>query len=122
MHAFTNLNKPVDFAGRMVYNPAGIEVFNFGKYKDKSVEEVFNTDPSYYSWMQQGNFPLHTKRCLEKIWVRWANKKEQAKQIKQVSPVKTFSPAQPVKPNTDKQKAAPIDSSMLEQLKLKFSK
>ena len=58
LHNFTNLNKPVDFAGRMVYNDKGIEVFNFGKHKGKSVEEVFGIEPSYYSWMMQGDFPL----------------------------------------------------------------
>src|ERR1700722_10646896 len=40
LHKFTNLNKPVDFAGRMVYNDNGEEVFNFGKHKGKSVEDV----------------------------------------------------------------------------------
>ena len=80
LHAFTNLSKPVDFAGRIVFNEQGIEVFNFGKHKGKCVEEVFTAEPSYYSWMQQGDFPLYTKRCLEKIWVRWNGKKVLAKQ------------------------------------------
>jgi DNA polymerase-3 subunit epsilon len=40
LHKFTNLNKPVDFAGRMVYNEVGVEVINFGKHKGRSVEEV----------------------------------------------------------------------------------
>ena len=31
LHKFTNLNKPVDFAGRMVYNEQGEELINFGK-------------------------------------------------------------------------------------------
>ena len=30
----------VDFAGRMVYDDNGVEVFNFGKYKGMSVAEV----------------------------------------------------------------------------------
>ena len=66
LHKFTNLNRPVDFAGRMAYNDAGEEVFNFGKHKGKSVEGVFDIEPSYYSWMMQGDFPLYTKRKLEK--------------------------------------------------------
>ncbi len=32
LHKFTNLNKPVDFAARMVYNEDGVEVINFGKH------------------------------------------------------------------------------------------
>ncbi|WP_069661221.1 3'-5' exonuclease [Arcticibacter eurypsychrophilus] len=75
LHKFTNLHNPVDFAGRLVFNDKGIEVFNFGKHKGKCVEDVFHAEPSYYSWMQNGDFPLYTKKCLEKIWVKWNEKK-----------------------------------------------
>lgn len=40
LHTFTNMNKPVDFAGRMVFNEQGQETFNFGKHKGKTVEQV----------------------------------------------------------------------------------
>lgn len=124
LHTFTNLNKPVDFAGRIVFNEKGIEVFNFGKHKGKSVEDVFGMEPSYYSWMQQGDFPLYTKRCLEKLWSRWMSKKEQLKQKQpQVSTVTKPQLGQvkiPFKPVI--KPAAPLDDSMLELLKQKFSK
>ena len=57
----------VDFAGSMVYNDAGVPVINFGKHKGKTAREVFNTDPSYFAWIQQGNFSLDTKRQFEKL-------------------------------------------------------
>ena len=79
LHKFTNLHNPVDFAGRMVYNEAGEELFNFGKHKGKKVEDVFKAEPSYYAWMMQGDFPLYTKRKLEQIYKRFTQKKEQAK-------------------------------------------
>ncbi len=41
LHKFTNLNKTVDFAGRMVYDAENNELFNFGKHKGKKVEDVF---------------------------------------------------------------------------------
>lgn len=75
LHKFTNLNKPVDFAGRMVFNDDGVEVFNFGKHKGKPVEDVLRIEPSYYSWMMQGDFPLYTKRKLEEIHNRWNAKR-----------------------------------------------
>jgi len=75
LHKFTNLSRPLDFAGRMVYNEKGEEIFNFGKHKGKKVEEVFNAEPSYYSWMMQGDFPLYTKRKLEEIYTRWNAKR-----------------------------------------------
>src|ERR1700761_6474092 len=75
LHKFTNLSRPVDFAGRMAYNEQGEEVFNFGKHKGKKIEDVFNVEPSYYSWMMQGDFPLYTKRKLEEIYTRWNGKR-----------------------------------------------
>ena len=57
----------MDFAGRIVYNEQGVEVFNFGKYKGMPVQEVFRRDPGYYSWMMQGDFTLNTKQVLTRI-------------------------------------------------------
>src|ERR1700712_1618832 len=82
LHKFTNLNRPVDFAGRMKYNEQGEEVFNFGKHKGKRVEDVFGVEPSYYSWMMQGDFPLYTKRKLEEIYTRWNARKMAERQPK----------------------------------------
>ena len=64
---FSSHTSNVDFAGRIVYNEQGIEVFNFGKYKGIPVHEVFQRDPSYYSWMMQGDFTLNTKQVLTRI-------------------------------------------------------
>jgi DNA polymerase-3 subunit epsilon len=57
-------------AGRIVYNEKGEEVFSFGKHKDKSVIEVFTKEPSYYTWMMNGDFPLYTKKVITKIRLR----------------------------------------------------
>ena len=62
--------KNVDFAGRIVYNEQGVEVFNFGKYKGVSVKEILQKDPGYYSWIMQGDFTLNTKNVLTKIRLR----------------------------------------------------
>lgn len=86
LHKFTNLNSPVDFAGRMVYNDLGEELFNFGKHKGRRVEDVFNMEPSYYSWMMQGDFPLYTKRKLEQIYSRWNAKRVAERQLKPAQP------------------------------------
>jgi len=61
LHEFTNLSKPVDFAGRIVYNEDGLETINFGKHKGRPIIEVFEQEPSYYAWMQNGDFPLYTE-------------------------------------------------------------
>jgi DNA polymerase III subunit epsilon len=66
----SNKNKNVDLAGRIIYNEKGIEVFAFGKHKDKAVEDVFAKEPSYYSWIMQGDFSLYTKRVCTQIRLR----------------------------------------------------
>ena len=64
---FSSMNRNVDFAGRMIYNEKGEEVFNFGKYKGMPVREVFLRDPGYYAWILSSDFPLNTKAVLTRI-------------------------------------------------------
>lgn len=64
---FSSHKKHVDFAGRIVYGENEEPLFNFGKYKGKSVREVLKKDPGYYGWMMQGDFPLYTKKILTRI-------------------------------------------------------
>jgi DNA polymerase-3 subunit epsilon len=67
---FSMQNNNVDFAGFIIYDEAGEEVFNFGKHKGKPVPRVFKEEPSYYSWMMNGEFPLYTKKVLTEIKLR----------------------------------------------------
>jgi DNA polymerase-3 subunit epsilon len=69
------LQKMVDLAGRMIFNDKGVEVFNFGKHKGKSVIEVLKREPMYYDWIQKNDFPLDTKRKLTEIKLRQFNQK-----------------------------------------------
>ena len=70
LSGYSSYNKNVDFAGRIVYNDQGVEVFNFGKYKGMSVAEVLKKDMGYYGWIMQGDFTLNTKNVLTKIRLR----------------------------------------------------
>ena len=103
LHNFTNLSRPVDFAGRLVYNDENKVVINFGKHKGRCIFEVFKQEPSYYAWMQNGDFPLYTKKVLEELWNEFrAQKKE---------------------PNPEKKQAAqPLTMDMLKELQTKFGK
>ena len=67
---YSSFNNNVDFAGRMIYDENGVELFNFGKHKGKPVAEVLKNEASYYAWMMDGDFPLNTKQALTKIRLR----------------------------------------------------
>ncbi|HTN21410.1 MAG TPA: exonuclease domain-containing protein [Pelobium sp.] len=123
LHIFTNLNKPVDFAGRMVYNEDNIACFNFGKHKGKVVFQVFEEEPSYYAWMMNGDFPLYTKNRLEKFWKEHRSQKNEVRQ--------TQKPKEATKPFTSKPQTAnvkreepsgPANEDMLQLLANKFKK
>ncbi|MDD2196992.1 MAG: 3'-5' exonuclease [Bacteroidales bacterium] len=67
---FSTHNQNTDFAGRIIYDENGVEVFNFGKHKGKPVEAVLEKEPNYYAWMMNGDFPLYTKKVLTNIYLR----------------------------------------------------
>ncbi len=67
---FSQVTRNVDYAGRFVYDGNGVETFNFGKHKGKSVEQVLRSEPSYYDWMMNGDFSRDTKRVLTEIRLR----------------------------------------------------
>jgi DNA polymerase-3 subunit epsilon len=73
---FSSFNSNVDFAGRIILDENGVEIFNFGKHKGRPVELVFSEEPAYYSWMMNGDFPLYTKKILTEIKLRSFGKKQ----------------------------------------------
>jgi len=71
---FSTQNKNVDLAGHIVFNDKNVEIFNFGKYKGTSVEDVLTKDPGYFGWMMNGQFPLYTKKVLTELKLKMTNK------------------------------------------------
>lgn len=67
---FSSQNRNVDFAGFIVLNDKGEEVFNFGKNKGMSVAKVLREQLGYYDWMLKSEFPLYTKKVLTQIKLR----------------------------------------------------
>lgn len=60
--------RAVDLAGRIVLDDSDQPVFNFGKHKGHRVLDVFRREPSFYSWMMQGDFPKNTKDVITKLY------------------------------------------------------
>ncbi|MAD97044.1 MAG: DNA polymerase III subunit epsilon [Flavobacteriaceae bacterium] len=85
---FSSHSKRADFAGFILYNDQKQEIFSFGKYKGRLVEDVLKENPGYNSWMQNADFPLYTKKVLQNIAERLRNpnahlsKEEQLKALK----------------------------------------
>ena len=72
---YTTRKVTVDFAGFIVKNNEGEEVFTFGKHKGSKVSDVLDKEPGYYSWIQNADFPLYTKKVLTAIKLRKLNNK-----------------------------------------------
>jgi DNA polymerase-3 subunit epsilon len=70
---FSVRNQNLDYAGRIVADKDNEPTFNFGKYKGRKVKEILTIEPSYYSWMINGEFTLDTKRALTEIRLSMLN-------------------------------------------------
>ncbi|WP_196885034.1 3'-5' exonuclease [Aureivirga sp. CE67] len=75
LNKFSTHSERADFAGFIVFDKDGDEMFTFGKYKGQKVEEVLQKDQGYYSWIQKSDFPLYTKKILTAIKLRALNNK-----------------------------------------------
>ena len=71
-----------DLVGHIGYDKQHREIFNFGKYKGKTLEHVFTVEPSYYDWMMKAEFPLSTKQVVMKVQRRLVEEKRRRDQEK----------------------------------------
>lgn len=72
---FSTQRKRADFAGFLLYDESGEEIFSFGKYKGRKVTEILDENPGYYAWIQNADFPRYTKKVLTEIKLRGFNNK-----------------------------------------------
>ncbi|WP_397447238.1 exonuclease domain-containing protein [Polaribacter sp. R77954] len=72
---FSTHGKRADFAGFILMNEDDQEIFSFGKYKGRTVEEVLKENPGYHNWIQNADFPLYTKKVLKEIKERMSKPK-----------------------------------------------
>lgn len=59
---FSTKQRIVDYAGRLILNDKDEPVVSFGKHKGKTAREVYFSEPSYFAWIDNGDFTLDTKR------------------------------------------------------------
>ncbi len=69
---YSTHNRNVDLAGRIILNENKQPVFNFGKHKGKTVEDVFTKlDFGYYDWMMKSDFAENTKQVITKLYIQF---------------------------------------------------
>ena len=76
LSAYSTHSKRADFAGFILFNDEDQEIFSFGKYKGRTVEDVLKENPGYNSWIQNADFPLYTKKVLQAIKQRMSAPKK----------------------------------------------
>ena len=70
--------KTVDYAGRLVLGDNDEPVISFGKHKGKTAREVYFTEPSYFAWIDNGDFTLDTKRQFARLKAEYEEEKRAA--------------------------------------------
>ena len=59
---FSNRKNSMDFAGFIGRDKEGEPIFTFGKHNGKKVEEILQSEPGYFGWILNADFPLYTKK------------------------------------------------------------
>ncbi len=72
---FSNRKNSLDFAGFIGKDEAGNPIFTFGKHNGKKVEEILESEPGYFGWIMNADFPLYTKKVLTQIKLSRLNNK-----------------------------------------------
>ena len=76
---FSERQKIVDYAGRLAYNDKKEVIINFGKHRGKTAREVYETEPSYFSWVENGEFTLDTKQQFVMLRRQFEEEKQEAR-------------------------------------------
>ena len=86
---FSTKQRTVDYAGRLILNDKDEPVISFGKHKGKTAREVYFSEPSYFAWIDNGDFTLDTKRQFAKLKTEYEAEKKAAAEKKKST---TFIP------------------------------
>ena len=75
---FSTKQRIVDYAGRLILNDKDEPVVCFGKHKGKTAREVYFSEPSYFAWIDNGDFTLDTKRQFANLKASYEAEKKAA--------------------------------------------
>ena len=75
---FSTVQRNVDYAGRLVFGENDEPVISFGKHRGKTAREVYFSEPSYFAWIESGDFTLDTKRQFALLKAKFEGEKKAA--------------------------------------------
>ena len=70
--------RTVDYAGRLLTGPDGEPVISFGKHKGKTARSVYESEPAYFAWIENGEFTMDTKRQFALLKERFDHERKEA--------------------------------------------
>ena len=79
---FSTKQRTVDYAGRLILNDKDEPVISFGKHKGKTAREVYFSEPSYFAWIDNGDFTLDTKRQFAQLKATYEAEKKASAPVK----------------------------------------
>jgi DNA polymerase-3 subunit epsilon len=90
---FSTKQRTVDYAGRLILNDKDEPTISFGKHKGKTAREVYFSEPSYFAWIDNGDFTLDTKSQFAKLKAQYEEEKKAARPAAApATPKTTFAP------------------------------
>ena len=75
---FSTKQRTVDYAGRLILNDKDEPTISFGKHKGKTAREIYFSEPSYFAWIDGGDFTLDTKSQFAKLKAQFDEEKKAA--------------------------------------------
>lgn len=70
--------RTIDYAGRLILGKDNEAVINFGKHKGKTAREIYEKEPTYYDWIENGEFTMDTKRQFQRLKEQFEKEKREA--------------------------------------------
>lgn len=70
--------RTIDYAGRLILCKDNDAVINFGKHKGKTAREIYEKEPTYYDWIENGEFTMDTKRQFQRLKEQFYKEKREA--------------------------------------------
>ena len=70
--------RTVDYAGRLVLGRNDEPTISFGKHKGRTAREVYEAEPAYFAWIENGEFTMDTKRQFALLKERFDRERREA--------------------------------------------